>query len=81
MIRIVIFAGIVATGTAFLGSGAAAQSPNPTVLAPSGGRPGLAPSHTVPSTRHHSSARPGGPPPNMRSQRGYHLSTPRAHGL
>ena len=81
MIRLTVFASILAVGMASLGSRATAQSPNPTLLAPSGGRAGLAASHTVPSTRHHSSARPGGTPPNMRSHRGYHLSTPRAHGF
>jgi hypothetical protein len=82
MIRLMVFAGILAIGMASLGSQAAAQSPNPALLAPSGGRAGLAPAHTVPrSTYHHTPPRPGGTPPNMRSQRGYHLSHPRVHGL
>jgi hypothetical protein len=81
MIRLTVFASILAIGTAFLGSQATAQSPNPALLAPSGGRAGLAPAHTVPSTHHHASARPGGTPPNMKSRRGYHLSHSRVHGL
>jgi hypothetical protein len=81
MTRLTVFASILAIGTASLGSQAIAQSPNPTLLAPPGGRAGLAPSHTVPSTRDHTSARPGGTPPNMRSLRGYHLSHPRIHEL
>jgi hypothetical protein len=82
MIRLTVFAGILAIGMAPLTSQAVAQSPNPALLAPSGGRAGLAPAHTVPrSTYHHTPPRPGGTPPNMRSRRGYHLSHPRVHGL
>jgi hypothetical protein len=80
MIRLNVFASMLAVGIASLGSQAMAQSPNPALLAPSGGRAGLAPAHTVPRT-HHTSPRPGGTPANMRSQRGHHLSHPRAHGL
>jgi hypothetical protein len=36
MIRLTVFAGILAIGMASLGSQAAAQSPNPALLAPSG---------------------------------------------
>jgi hypothetical protein len=82
MIRPAVFASMLAVGIASLGSQATAQSPNPALLAPSGGRAGLAPPHTVPRSTHaHTSARPGGTPPNMKSQRGYHLSHPRVHGL
>ena len=79
MIRLSFFASMLAVGIVSLASPASAQSPNPALLAPSGGRAGLAPSHTVPRPTH-TSPRPGGTPPNMRSQRGHHLSTPRAHG-
>jgi hypothetical protein len=48
MIRPTVFAGILAIGMAPLSSQAVAQSPNPALLAPSGGRAGLAPVHTVP---------------------------------
>ena len=83
MIQLTVFASMLAVGIVSLGSQATAQSPNPAHLAPSGGRAGLAAPHTVPRSTHtqHTSARPGGTPPNMKSQRGYHLSTPRAHGL
>jgi hypothetical protein len=79
MIRLTVFAGILAVGVASLGSQAAAQSPNPALLAPSGGRAGLAHPHTVPRSTY-TSPRPGGTPANMKSQRGHHLSHPRAHG-
>ena len=83
MFRLTVFASILAVGIASLGSQATAQSPNPAHLAPSGGRAGLAPPHTAPRPTYsqHTSSKPGGIPPNMKSQRGYHLSTPRAHGL
>jgi hypothetical protein len=80
MIRFSVFASMFAAGIASLGSQAMAQSPNPALLAPSGGRAGLAPSHTV-ARPPHTSPRPGGTPANMKSQRGHHLSHPRAHGL
>jgi hypothetical protein len=81
MIRLTVFAIALAVGIASLSSQSTAQSPNPALLAPSGGRAGLAAPHTVPrSTHSYTSARPGGTPPNMRSQRGYHLSHPRVHG-
>jgi hypothetical protein len=80
MIRLTVFASMLAVSIVSLASPAMAQSPNPALLAPSGGRAGLAPSHTVPRPTH-TSPRPGGTPPNMKSQRGHHLSHPRAHGL
>ena len=51
MIRLTVFAR-AAVGIVFLASPALAQSPNPALLAPSGGRAGLAPSHTVPRPTH-----------------------------
>lgn len=83
MIRLIVLASMLAVGIASLGLQATAQSPNPAHLAPPGGRAGLAPPHTAlrPAHSHHNLPRPGGTPPNMRSQRGYQLSTPRAHGL
>jgi hypothetical protein len=81
MIRLAIFGSIFVVGVVFQGSEAAAQSPNPALLAPSGGRSGLAmPRHTV-SRPTYTHVRPGGTPANMKSQRGHHLSHPRAHGL
>jgi hypothetical protein len=80
MIRLTLFAGMLALGIASLASQAIAQSPNPVLLAPPGGRAGLARAHTVPRSTH-TSPRPGGTPANMTSQRGHHLSHPRAHGL
>jgi hypothetical protein len=59
MIRVTVFASMLAVGIASLTSPAMAQSPNPALLAPSGGRAGLAPSHTVPRPTH-TSPRPGG---------------------
>ena len=82
MIRPIVFGSMLAVSIASLGPPATAQSPNPALLAPSGGRAGLAAPHTVPRSTHtHHSSRPGGTPPNMKSQRGYHLSHPRVHGL
>ena len=48
MIRLMVLASMLVVGIASLGSQAIAQSPNPAHLAPSGGRAGLAPPHTVP---------------------------------
>jgi hypothetical protein len=80
MIRLTVFAGILAIGMASFGSQAAAQSPNPALLAPSGGRPGA---------RAHGAAvdLPSHPSEGWRDTsehevpRGYHLSHPRVHGL
>jgi hypothetical protein len=81
MTRPTVFANMVTVGIASLGSQATAQSPNPALLAPSGGRAGVAlPRHTVPRPTY-TSPRPGGTRANMKSQRGHHLSHPRVHGL
>jgi hypothetical protein len=80
MIRVTVFASMLAVGIASLATQAMGQSPNPVLLAPPGGRAGLAPPQTV-SRPTHTSPRPGGTPANMMSRRGHHLSHLRAHGL
>jgi hypothetical protein len=80
MIRVTVFASMLAVGIASLVSQAMAQSPDPALLAPPGGRAGLAPPQSVPRPTY-TSPRPGGTPPIMKSRRGRHLSHPRTHGL
>ena len=78
MIRLTLI--VLATGIGLLALSANAQSPNPALLAPPGGRAGLAAPQAVPRPTY-TSPRPGGTPPNMKSRRGHHLSHPRVHGL
>ena len=75
MIRPIVFGSMLAVSIASSARQPPPNRPNPALLAPSGGRAGLAAPHTVPRSTHpHHSSRPGGTPPNMKSQRGYHLS-------
>jgi hypothetical protein len=80
MFRLTLIVLMLTVGVGLLAPPANAQSPNPALLAPPGGRAGLAAPQTVPRTTY-TSPRPGGTPPNMKSRRGHHLSHPRVHGL
>ncbi len=80
MIRLALIVLILAAGIGPLVLHANAQSPNPALLAPPGGRAGLAPPLSVPQPTY-TSPRPGGTRPHMKSRRGYRLSHPRVHGL
>ena len=80
MIRLTLIVLMLAAGIGPLALRANAQSPNPALLAPPGGRAGLAAPQTVPRTSY-TSPKPGGTPPIMKSRRGYRLSHPRVHGL
>ncbi len=80
MIRLTLIVLVLAAGIGPLAPRANAQSPNPALLAPPGGRAGLAAPQSVPRTSY-ASPKPGGTPPIMKSRRGHHLSHPRVHGL
>ena len=83
MFRLTVFASMLAVGIASWARKPQPNRPIRPILRRQGAEPDWR-AHTPCRDRvqtHHASPRPGGTLPNMKSQRGYHLSTPRAHGL